>query len=40
MDLKDKKLTQKEKEQLILLSHHPNLEYNLVEITDEILKFI
>lgn len=38
VDLKDKKLTQKEREQLILLSHHPNLGNNPVKITDEILK--
>lgn len=38
VDLADKKLTQKEKEQLVIFSHHPNLNNNPVEITDDILK--
>lgn len=38
VDLADKKLTQKEKEQLVILSHHPNLNNNPVKITDEILE--
>lgn len=37
-DLKDQHLTKKDKEQLVRLSHHPNLNNNPVEITDEILK--
>ncbi len=38
MNLRDKNLSQIEKEELIALSHHPNLKNNPVEITDEILK--
>lgn len=38
MNLRDKNLSQVEKEELIALSHHPNLSNNPVEITDEILK--
>jgi len=37
MNLRDKNLSQIEKEELIALSHHPNLNNNPVEITDEIL---
>ncbi|OLR59997.1 methanol dehydrogenase [Anaerostipes sp. 494a] len=38
MDLKDKNLTKKEKNQLIALSHYPNLCNNPVEITDRVLR--